>query len=162
MPKNSETEESTNKPMKTFNQRYDEVQKLPKNKKHAERLKAATQEAETQHNAQSQRVVNKTTPDKKAEASQSLVTEASNDSAVKAPMQVSQDDNSDEDTAEPIISYPGEENWEKLDGPAQNTRSQHQTRITTQEYMLATLEISKVAKTGCNAKVSIESSWEKQ
>ena len=107
-------------------------------------------------------MVNKTTPIEETAASQRMATEDSNDSAAKTTMQVSQDEDSDEDTAEPIISYPEEEVWEKLDGPAQNTRSQHQTRITTQEYMLATLEISKVAKTGCNAKVSIESSWEKQ
>ena len=43
----------------------------------------------------------------------------SNDSAANVPMQVSQDENLDEDTAEPIISYPEEEDWEKLDGPAQ-------------------------------------------
>ena len=60
---------------------------------------------------------------------------------------MSQDDEPDDETAEPVISYPEEENWEKLDGPAQNTRSQHQTRTITQECMLATLEIDKTAMT---------------
>ena len=106
MPKNSETEKGINQLIKIFHHQY-EVQKLPKSKERAERLRAATQEAETQFNAQIQRVVNKTTPDEEAEASQRVVTEASHNSAAKAPMQVSQDEDSDEDTAESIISYPG-------------------------------------------------------
>ena len=106
-------------------------------------------------------MVNKTTPIKETEASQRVATEDSNNSAAKTTMQASQDEDSNEDTAEPIISYLEEEDWEKLDGPAQNTRSQHQTRTITQECMLAALEISKVAitKTGCNGEVSIESNF---
>ena len=82
-------------------------------------------------------MVNKTTPIEETDASQRVASEDSNDSAAKTTMQVSQDEDSVEDTAEPIISYPEEEDWEKLDGPAQNTKSQHQTRTITQERMLA-------------------------
>ena len=46
MPRNSEIEEGMQQLMKIFQQQH-EVQKLPKSKEHAERLKAATQEAET-------------------------------------------------------------------------------------------------------------------
>ena len=52
IPKSSEIEEGIQQLMKIFQQQY-EVQKLPKGKERAERLKAATQEAETQFNAQS-------------------------------------------------------------------------------------------------------------
>ena len=108
-------------------------------------------------------MVNKTTPIEETAASQRMATEDSNDSAAKATMQVSQDEDSEEDTAEPIISYLEEEDWEKLDGSAQNTRSQHQTKIITQECMLATLEISKatinITKTGCYGEVPIESNF---
>ena len=92
-------------------------------------------------------MVNETTPIKETEVSQRVAIEDSNNGAAKATMQLSQGEDSDEDTAEPIISYPEEEDWEKLDGPAQNTRSQHQTRTITQECMLAILEISKATIT---------------
>ena len=46
MPKSSETEEGIQQLMKIFQQQY-EVQKLPKSKERAERLKVATHEAET-------------------------------------------------------------------------------------------------------------------
>ena len=53
MPKSSDSEtgEDINQLVKIFQQQY-EVQKLPKSKERAEKLKAATQEAEAQYNAQ--------------------------------------------------------------------------------------------------------------
>ena len=49
------------------------------------------------------------------------------------------DSDTDDDTAEPIISYPESECWETLDGPAQNTRLQTQARTITQECIMATI-----------------------
>ena len=40
------------------------------------------------------------------------------------------DSDNDDATAEPVISYPESEDWETLDGPAQNTRSQIQVRLS--------------------------------
>ena len=55
---------------------------------------------------------------KETEASQRVATEDSNAKAEKTARLLSQDDDSDEETAEPIICHPEEENSEKLDGPA--------------------------------------------
>ena len=110
--------------MKIFQQQH-EVQKLPKSDERAERRKAATQEAERHFNAQAQRVVSGNVEVEEAEASQRVATSGSG-AGIKAMARiVSQDDKPDDEMAEPVISYPEEENWEKLDGPAQNTRSQH-------------------------------------
>ena len=109
--------------------------------------KEATQEAELHFNAQAQRMAISNVEIEETEASQRVATEDSNDRAEATARIVSQNDKPDNQTAEPVIIYPEEEDWEKLDGPAQNTRSQNQTRTITQECMLATLEISKAAMT---------------
>ena len=49
------------------------------------------------------------------------------------------DSDTDDDTAETIVSYSESEDWETLDGPAQNTRSQTQARTITQECLMATI-----------------------
>ena len=52
------------------------------------------------------------------------------------------DEDSDDDTAAPIISYPEELSWETLDGPAHNTRAKQLSRSITQDCILSTVEIS--------------------
>ena len=125
--------------MKIFSQQY-KVQHLPKSKERSEKIKEATQEAENQYNAQSQRVVQSETSAGEAAAAQRVATKNKADSA---PPTVSQDEGSADEPTEPVMSYPLEEDWVQPDGPAHNTRAQRQTRTITQECMLATLEINK-------------------
>ena len=61
------------------------------------------------------------------------------------------DSDTDDATAEPIVSYPESEDWETLDGPAQNTRLQTQARTITQECIMATIEMSQAPITARNA-----------
>ena len=117
MPKNSETEEGIRQLMKIFQQQH-EVQKLPKSNERAEKCREAAQEADLQFSAQAQRVASNNVEFEETEASQRVATEDSNAKAEKTARLLSQDDDSDEETAEPIICHPEEENSEKLDGPA--------------------------------------------
>ena len=74
-------------------------------------------------------------------------------------LRVQQDCDSDDDMAEPIISYQEHENWDVLDGPAQNTRAQSQIRTVTQDYILSTVEMSTAT---INAKMAPRRKYPKQ
>ena len=69
------------------------------------------------------------------------------------------DYDSDDETAEPIISYPEHEDWEDLDCPSQRTRSQTQTRSITQECIMATVEMST---TRVNARMAAQRKYPRQ
>ena len=74
-------------------------------------------------------------------------------------LRVQQDCDSDDDMTEPIISYQEHENWDVLDGPAQNTRAQSQIRTVTQDYILSTVEMSTAT---INAKIASQRKYPKQ